>query len=275
MGGNLMKIKLFENGVINSGLRYPEFNGSPGTRDCSHHPRIDRIQYSQRLNTAAEAFNPLLCADEDCLNIRTTELIVQLNELGLGGLLKSGAYPIVIPTINVGSYTLFLFKELVPALANSLFRHFKNSAIWSNGFTQEEYWQAIISQHLSCQGKHVEVVNSAKNGPKYGIFFPFALRGYSISAAQKIVDGLPEGFSLAGPLDTIVPMLIYTDFLVSNPPRPHILTAGVSWGNRPDLTITIGSQMVGDQRELHCGISPPNLHDTGHPDFSAGLLFTL
>ncbi len=272
------QITVLEDGRFSAtGLPSGAINFYSGTTNTQGHPNLRNIQYENRLNRAAEIYNGFLSIDDGEFISKAGLLIARLKELGFANLLKRGAYPTAIPTIDGRhNYTTHLFRTFLPLLNDMIWRH--REGLWTCDFP--EAISRSTTEQFSCDHRHGALFEKTHHGTIYGLHLPFALQGFSLHGARELIKYLPPNFSLCGPIETCAAMLLYHDFLIIDPARPVMLSAGIHWNEDPELTVAIGTathqQPDGDnQIELHCGFSPPYLYSNGSNKFSPGLFFQL
>jgi hypothetical protein len=274
----MSQITILDNGRFSlMGLPPGSINPCSEPKNIGGHPKIGRIQYERRIDRAAELNAGFLSIDPNEFSATSTLLIERLRDCGYAALLTRGVYPTAIPTLDGRrGYATTFFRTFIPSLRDSMWRR---SGLLTNNFSEDA--NISTQEQFTCTTRHWKMLKKAFRRPVYGLYLPFALQGFSIEAARRLINELPDNFSLCGPVDICATLLLYEDFFIVNSSRPTMVAAGTSSLSDQELSVAIGTitheQNGGkdNQIELHCGFSPPYLYTKGLSDFSPGLLFTL
>lgn len=111
-------------------------------------------------------------------------------------LLNGPFWPMCLPGMEMGDYgTDFevIYLKAVEAAYKDAFptRSFKN---WRAGDLANKV--TIVNGT-----RHNDVIAEMRSGPVSGLYFPTALQGFGIEADRQMIESLPKGFSLSGPID--------------------------------------------------------------------------
>lgn len=167
--------------------------------------------------------------------------------------------PIVMPKLNSDIDYGREAEKFLALVGNSYTKNFSGRQ-FNNYRAGKLEGQVVVDE----SSRHQAVLERMKNGPLVAIYLPHALLGWSPPAAREFVQTLPEGFALAGVLDTAVAMVGYADVLAKSYQSPALDCSGVKLID-PGRTI----YFVPDDDELNF------MRGRESPDenFSSGLLY--
>jgi hypothetical protein len=136
----------------------------------------------------------------------------------------NGVYlPICLPKCRLGDYGRLVDELFLPRVKMTYEGTFTN-ARFENSMSGKLSGQLAIAR----DSRQERLIEKMATGPVVGILFPVALQGYSVQAAREQMASLPEGFTLAGVLDTCVAFLAYPDVLAADH-APTLVCAGTTW----------------------------------------------
>ncbi len=123
-----------------------------------------------------------------------------------------------------------LQREKWPEKSLQLCNHLKERLAGRVSFVQESGYSWLIEK--------------LGQKPRIGIYFPFALQGFSVEAQREQMLALPKGFFLSG-LDVIIGLTMYPDFFLREWENPELDLSGFFWKDfNYSFCLKISSQRV-------------------------------
>lgn len=160
---------------------------------------------------------------------RGKDLLKQLYENKLTANLLSGVHlPIIVPHIvtppeQVGDYGEML-EEFVLAAEKSYRRQYSDRS-----FTNYRKGELAKQTAIVPGSRHEQLIARMASGTVVGIYFPNALLGFSVDAQREQMATLPEGFLLAGGIDTAMGWVMYPDILARDNNTPYYDCSALQW----------------------------------------------
>lgn len=231
--------------------------------DRSHHveqPVFDNTSRLQRVTSFLNSGDILPSARFDS----DISMLLQniATDARLKNVLRGPHFPVGLPRIpaglDYGEVLEVAFFPLLEASYREAFpdRHFQNQC---KGRLKGKI------KHVP-DARHDKLTAAMHVGPVSAIFFPLALWGYSVRAAQQQIEALPDAFLLSGAFDVTMAFAMYPRELARDKLVPGIGMAGVHWRSQRASVYLKGSGQA-----LHfCYMGP-----LGHAStrYSNGLLY--
>ena len=191
-------------------------------RTCSTSAALD-MDNNTNLTLKPSRIDPLGSATD--FKKRTEMLLSMIRgDERVANILNGVHIPIFLPKCEIGDYGLFIDELVLPAVKKSYETTFTNRS-FVNKFSNKMYGQLSIAR----ESRQEQLIGKMATEKVYGILFPVALQGFSISAAREQMTLLPEGFVLSGVLDSCIAMIEYPDVLARDNNVPTLVCAGTTW----------------------------------------------
>ncbi|OGL84328.1 hypothetical protein A3J03_00345 [Candidatus Uhrbacteria bacterium RIFCSPLOWO2_02_FULL_46_25] len=190
---------------------------------CLVQPAID---YAAILGRLQQFFAPgmkFVSAEEFAK--QATALITRIRETKqVANLLKGVCLPIVLPQITVANYGQTLEETFLTAAERAYQAQYPDRTFYN-------YRAGTLAGQVQIveESRHQRLVEKMAKGPVVLIHFPNPMQGFSIPADRKMISALPEGFMLAGALDTATSVVAHTVTLARNYHTPGLDCAANSW----------------------------------------------
>jgi len=225
-----------------------------------HHPSSS--DYQKRHQLAQEIFGYAVRVTAKDFERQSREMLAVISQDALVANILRGPYlPLILLCLDIVDFSAML-DGLMEFLRKSLSLFNPKCGLQSQipaGFG------GLIRPSVA--GRQYKVFRKIRQGGGVALFFPQALRGFSLSASRKQMADLPERFCLSA-LDTLVSLILYPDFLVKDGTSLTLDMAGAV-NKMPSLESNlIFSGPVKNGWRLCLNGIPEGLNDA-----SAGLLF--
>lgn len=255
--------------------------------------RPEKLQFDPRLerfiNSIPENFQgifntsrtPKIPAPRDAQSAMF-QLINRLDESPYRSLLNGTYLPILImPRFSFFYLYIRAFTEVwLRALRNGFFATFGADSEFENQISLAQLVPRLINEEIfySPEGRVEEMTKfiskPSQEKVTIALFFPYALHGFSLYAANAQINELPERFALAGAFETVTAFIMYGDIL-GRINTPALLTSGVYWQDLPQ-TLYIKPEITSlglNKHKLTIGISDFESYKCGSNHFSSGLIY--
>lgn len=138
-------------------------------------------------------------------------------------------FPIMLPQFTVKDYGTDLENTFIPAVEKAYKQAFPDRNFYN--------WRKndLAKKVSIVDPRHEALIEHMKIEWVIGLYFPTPLQGYSIPAAREMVEKLPEGFSLAGPIDSAMALIAFPEVLCRDFKTPILDCAAVSWQSGDSL----------------------------------------
>lgn len=225
-----------------------------------HHPNPS--DYQKRHQVAKKIFGHMVRVTEQDFERQSREMLEVISQDALMANVLRGPYlPLILPCLDIADFS---------AMLDGLMEFLKKSLLF---FKPKCCLQSQIPDGFgglirpSVVGRQYKVFRKIKQGGGVALFFPQALRGFSLSASQKQMGELPQQFCLSA-LDTLVALILYPDFLIKGGTSLTLDMAGAV-NKMPSLesNLIFSGPLTNGWRLCLNGI-PEGLNDA-----SAGLVF--
>lgn len=179
---------------------------------------------------------------------KVASLLEQIRAMNqMKGLLKGVHFPICLPQTDVVDYGEALEQVFLDAVKRSYETQFP-------GRTFNNYRAGTLKGKVGIvdESRHGRLIEMMKQKPVVGIYFPDALRSFSIPADRRIIQSCPDGFLLTGSIDTAIAMVAKPETLARDYNTPRMDCAANVWHSAYSLYFgPDGGRLVFDSRDLY------------------------
>lgn len=193
-------------------------------------PRLVSEDYAAVLARLMEYLPGLTFASAKDFQIRSLALLEVLRANPQAKNLLRGAHlPVTLPWMAVADYGTTLDDVFLAAVGRSYQVHFREHKFLN-------YRKGTLARQVTCvpESRQDRLLAKLAEGPVTGIYFPVALQGFSIPAARKIMEFLPEGFVLAGAMEIATAVVAYPGTLARDFQTPGLDCSANVWQSLED-----------------------------------------
>ncbi len=154
--------------------------------------------------------------------VKAADLISQLEyDPRTKNLLNGPALPIILPKTEVddlGTTT----EVFITAVGKSYCKEFTKRKFKNNHVGR-------LSKNIcvAAKSRYEKLLEAVRKESIVGVYFPNAFLGFSVAAQRKLMDSLPEGFCLSGPIDMCMAFAMYPDVLCKNGNTPNYVCSAI------------------------------------------------
>lgn len=179
-----------------------------------------------RLARLAQILKGSEIVSTDVFQARVDGLLEKLRaDPQLENVLRGVHLPICLPRIPLAlDYGEILEEAFLPVLRVSYAEVFPQRRIQNHCAGRLKKKIKVVPY-----SRHERLLTAMNAAPISAIFFPLALWGYSVRAAQQQIMALPEGFCLGGAFDAMMAFIMYPHELGRDKLTPGISMPGVCW----------------------------------------------
>lgn len=173
---------------------------------------LSDIDFSEIVTRRHEKFGFGPCMESKkfvkCINYLKDKIATNPQVSNLLAPAAAPCYPIILPQ-NTGydDYGQMLEDLLLPAVEDSYHEAFRGKRFIN------AYRNKIVKQVNIVDERHAKLFADLANGPIVGILFPAVMQGFNVYAQRQMVTEMPDDFSLQGPLDAAVALVLYPKYL--------------------------------------------------------------
>lgn len=204
----------------------------------SHQPwnlKEKKIDYSNRIGQLFLGFEgtgvlPNLSITDKQFKQKTEHLLALIkSDPQIANILNGDFFPIVMPKIDNENESIgAIVKKYLLGAAGSIRECFggklRNGCLWMD--KKENMVEPVHESRYS------QLSDKMKKGSVPGIYFPFALQGFSVEASREQMASLPNGFILSG-LDAIIAMTMYPGLgMYRKEKNIKLALSSIRWGGR-------------------------------------------
>ncbi|MFH1535763.1 MAG: hypothetical protein ABIC96_01680 [Patescibacteria group bacterium] len=212
---------------------------------------------------------------------KTERLLTQIqDDPQIANILNGVWLPVAIPPLENDDIGTVLIDYLT-ALGKSYSEIFPDHKFEVRLGFEEDREKLANEVSIAAGSRYEQLIERMKQGIVYGILFPSALQGYSITACREQMASLREGFILSG-LDSAIAEIVYPDNLASEliDCNPNLNLAALSW--RRESNSLCFKRPESYRSDSVTFKQPPGKEfifsfvsglDRGHSDHTSGLLF--
>lgn len=223
-------------------------------------PRLVAEDYTAVLARLQQFLPSLTFASAKDFQIRATALVEVLRaDAQAKNLLRGVHLRVALPQLTVADYGTTLEEVFLPGVMRAYSAEFPGRKFLNHR-------QGTLAGQVTCvlESRQDRLLAKLAAAPVTGIYFPTALQGFSIPAAREMVQMLPEGFILAGAIETATVVVAYPGTLGRDFQTPGLDCSANVWRS-PEYSLCFGAGDV--QLEFYYG----RLEACGL--YSSGLLF--
>lgn len=171
---------------------------------------------------------------------RSQAIFAQLaGHTALAEILNGVHLPICLPQLVVDDYGTVLNTIFAKAVERSFDSQFQGRQRFENCLSH------CLPRNVSVvpEGRQQLLLERMRQGAVVGVYFPMALHGFSVKAAQRQMADLPSNFLLSGGLDTAAALAMYPDVLGSCSAtqeymKPMLVGGGLSLAYHAEAQLT-------------------------------------
>lgn len=181
------------------------------TRYALAQPGIDESVIHGRIS---EHLGAGISADE--LAARVAALLQRLRGDEATAPLANGTYvPFILPGGRYGDIGVELEERFLPAVGRS----------WKARYPKYEFRNELKGGlagkvRIAKGSRHEQLIDALAAGPVVGIYFPLALSGFSVDAALRQMESLPDGAVLSGGYDVCAALVGCPELLMKEDGYP-------------------------------------------------------
>lgn len=226
-------------------------------------PELDYAARLARMQQYLTFLSPIGMTAEE-FERQSVALIEQLRgDVRFANALNGVCLPIVIPAMAVTNYGETLESLVNVGLTASYRAEFPKRA-----FTNHRNGDLVDKVSVVSGSRHDQLIDRIAEGAVVALYFPNPLQGYSINAGREQIAHLPEGWLLAGGIDTTVAYAAYPDVLGRDGKTPVLTCNALDWKSAECslyFNAVDGSADFADTDDLSGANDPPQQWWVGLP----------